>query len=143
LPGNEAILYTITNGPLANARVGILSMATGERRELLEENGFSPRYAASGHIVFARGVERKLMAVRFDPDKLEISGTPQPVLDTALAGQGIGGSTDYALATNGTLVYRERGEESVDEVVAHFGNFNLVPIHVRLNWFVELKRVAP
>jgi serine/threonine-protein kinase len=54
LPGGRAILFTIwTDGTFDNARIGLVSLETGETRVLLEGGSFA-RYAPSGHIVFAR-----------------------------------------------------------------------------------------
>ena len=41
--------------------------------------GSQPRYAPSGHLVYAQGAT--LMAVPFDPQRLEITGTPVPVVE--------------------------------------------------------------
>ena len=53
LPGNKAVLFTNANGPLADARIWVLNLETGEERQLLDENAFAPRYLPSGHIVLA------------------------------------------------------------------------------------------
>jgi serine/threonine-protein kinase len=52
-----------------------------------------------------------LWAVPFDPDKLETRGTAVPVLnDVAYASTG--GSADYCVSGNGTLIYRRDGTGS-------------------------------
>jgi len=38
LPGNKAVLFTIANGPLENARIAIVNLETGEERILFDEN---------------------------------------------------------------------------------------------------------
>ena len=75
------------------------SLETGERRDLFD--GSSPRYAASGHIVFAR--ENALWAVPFDADTLSVTGDAVPVLEGVAIG-----TTGYAhitVAGNGSLAY--------------------------------------
>ena len=69
LPGNKAVLFTIANGPLTNARIGVMNIETGEVRQLFDENAYAPRYVPTGHIVFGRGPTRELMAMRFDLSK--------------------------------------------------------------------------
>ncbi len=143
VPGNKAVLFTLANGPLMKARIGVIDLKTGEEKQLLDEPGFAPRYVPTGHIVFARGFDRQLMAARFDLNKLEIVGSPIPVLKTALSGLGSGGSTDYSISETGTLVYTLRQEPSIDDVLAHIGNVTLTEIHLQLKWTDELKRLVP
>jgi hypothetical protein len=140
LPGNKAILFTTANGPLTNARIGVLNLQTGEERQLFDENAFAPRYLPSGHIVFARGMTRELMAVRFDLSKLEIVGSAQPVLNVPLSGTGISG-TDYAVSETGVLVYTPYREAGGDTARAWFGD--PTKIHVRLKWFEQMNRLVP
>lgn len=140
LPGNRAVLFTIANGPLTNARIGVLNLETGEERELFDENAFAPRYLPTGHIVFGRGPTRELMAVRFDLSKLQIVGSAQPVLKIPLSGTGISG-TDYAVSETGVLVYTPHREAGSDTARALLGD--PTKIRVRLNWFEELNRLVP
>lgn len=143
LPGNKAVLFTLANGPLVNARISVMDLATGKERELLDENAFAARYAPTGHIVFARGYDRELMAVKFDLEKLETIGTPQRVLEIPLSGRGTGGSTDYAFSNDGTLVYTQQRDESIDDVLAQIGSVDLTKIYIQQNWFADLKRLVP
>jgi hypothetical protein len=117
----------------------VLNLETGEEWRLLDVNAFAPRYLATGHILFASGPERKLWAVRFDLAKLEVNGDPKPVLDVRLWGQGTGGSTDYAVSTNGVLAYTPGPEDDFDGILAEFVDVDLTEIHVRRNWFEELR----
>jgi hypothetical protein len=141
LPGSNATLFTIVKGPLTNARIGILILATGEERQLFDENAFAPRYVPSGQIVFARGPNRELMAVRFDLSKLEIDGSAQPVLSVPLSGTGDGGATDYAVSDTGVLVYTPKRDVGSDMARAWLGD--PTTIHVRRNWFEQLNRMVP
>ena len=143
LPGGKAILFTAARNSLLNARVSLFIPATGEQRELLDENGFAARYVPTGHIVFARGAERALMAARFDLKTLTISGPEQRVVETPLGGQGTGGSTDYSFSSNGTLLYRPRKTEEIDDILASMANLDLTKLYLRLSWFEELKRRIP
>ena len=79
LPRGEEILFTIVEGDaLKNTRIGVLSLETGEQRTVLE-GGFFPRYLPTGHLLYAAGDE--LLAVPFDVDELEVTGSPIPILD--------------------------------------------------------------
>jgi len=143
LPGNKAVLFTLADGPLINARIQVLILETGEERQLFDENAYAPRYLTSGHLVFGRGPTRELMAVRFDLSKLEIVGSAQPVLSVPLSGTGTGGSTDYAVSQTGVVAYTPYHEASINDTLAWFGGIPLTKIHVRLKWFEELNRSLP
>jgi Tol biopolymer transport system component len=139
LPGGKAVIYTVAAGPLRNARVWLLNLETQEERQLLNQNAFAARYLPSGHIVFATGSTRKLMAVAFDPMKLAVLGNPQTVLDAPVYGLGTGGSTDYSVSPTGVLIFTPRLEENFDNVLAEIADVDLTEIHVRLSWLEEMK----
>lgn len=141
LPGSKAVLFTIANGLLTDARIRVLNLDTGEEHPLFDENAYAPRYLPSGHIVFGHGPARELMAVRFDLSKLEIVGSAQPVLNVPLSGTGTGGATDYAVSENGVLIYTPRQEAGSDTLRAWFGD--PTKIHVRQEWIEELRRRVP
>jgi serine/threonine-protein kinase len=101
LPDDRGVLFTITavRGGLSNAQIAVRD-SSGTIKTLLR-GGHHAHYVASGHLVFAVG--STLRAVRFDLDRLEVSGTPVqvvPRLATTAAG-----AADFAVAANGTLVY--------------------------------------
>ncbi len=104
LPGEKALLFTVLNMSQASfdeADIGVVKLDTGERKILLKQ-GTDAHYVSSGHVVFMRaGV---LMAVPFDADKLEIKGTPMPVVENVLENPRIGAG-QYAISRNGLLVY--------------------------------------
>jgi eukaryotic-like serine/threonine-protein kinase len=85
---------------LEEARIAAFSLESGERRDLLD-GGTSPRFAESGHLVFARS--GSLVAAPFDPRRLEIRGQAVTVLDGVR--QMFGGAALFSLARNGSLVY--------------------------------------
>ena len=64
-------------------------------------DGTHPRYAPTGHIVFARA--DSLWAVPFDADRLEMTGAPTPVLEEVRVSGNIG-LANFALASDGSLV---------------------------------------
>ena len=104
LPGGRAVLFTITSqtGGLDTAQVAVRDLRTGTQKVLLR-GGSHGHYVASGHLVYvAAGT---LRAIAFDLSRLETRGTSVPVLPAARH-QGTG-TADFAIATDGTLVYME------------------------------------
>ncbi len=102
LPDGKAVLFTIkTAKPWDDARIAVLNLRTGEQRMLLE-GGSNPRYAPTGHLIYARG--RSLFAVPFDPERLQLKGTPAPVLE-GVSWNSFTGLADYSFSEPGDLVY--------------------------------------
>jgi hypothetical protein len=75
----------------------VQSLKSGEPRELVSGGG--SRYLPTGHIVYTAG--NNLLAVPFDPDKLETTGGQVPVVE----GIDMTFALAYALSDSGTLVY--------------------------------------
>jgi serine/threonine-protein kinase len=107
LPGGKAILFTNSAATAAFDGAGIEIMSLADhRRKTLQRGGTYGRYLPSGHLVYVnRGT---LFAVPFDPDKLEVHGTPVPVLD-AVGYSAVNGSAQFDFSRSGTLVYRNGG----------------------------------
>jgi len=102
LPGGKAVLFSIkTAKSWDDARIAVLNLRTGEQRVLLE-GGSNPRYAPTGHLIYARG--RSLFAVPFDPERLQLKGTPSPVLED-VSWNSFMGFADYSFSESGDLVY--------------------------------------
>ena len=104
LPGGKAVLfsaYTSMTG-LDGATIEVQSLKDG-RRKTLVRGGAWGRYLPSGHLVYlAKGT---LFAVPFDADRLQVLGTPTPVLDE-VAYSTAWGSAQIDFSRTGTLVYR-------------------------------------
>jgi Tol biopolymer transport system component len=103
LPGAKAVLFTAAATAVnwANAHVAVQSVGTGEQRNLIA-GGTHPRYAASGHLIYAQ--EGSLMAVPFDPQRLAATGGAVPVVEGVLQSSVTGGA-QYSFSATGTLVY--------------------------------------
>jgi Tol biopolymer transport system component/predicted Ser/Thr protein kinase len=97
LPGGKGMLFTALVGTTAN--IVAQSLTTGEHR-VLTQSGEQPRYAPSGHLVYAQGDD--LMAVPFDPQRLAITGAAVPVVHGILSS---GGVAQYSFSSTGALVY--------------------------------------
>jgi eukaryotic-like serine/threonine-protein kinase len=104
LPGGKALLYTMATADsesFDDARVAAYSVRTGQRK-ILVEGGTHARYSLSGHLVYARN--GNLLAVRFDPDLLQVTGQPTTVLEGVLMSRNTGAAA-FELSTGGDLVY--------------------------------------
>ncbi len=109
LPGGTAVIFTIGTAAATNTTcVAALTLSTGKRKVLVE-GASDARFSPSGHLFFLRS--GNLMAVRFDPRRLQVLGEP------FIAKQGIGVDTTvwsghYAVSRTGALAYAMPGEES-------------------------------
>jgi serine/threonine-protein kinase len=103
LPGGNAVLFStaMTSSTWVNPQVAVHSVATGEQRVLVQL-GTQPRYALSGHLVYAQG--GTLMAAPFDPQRLALTGAAVPVVEGVLQ-SAISGAAQYSLSATGSLVY--------------------------------------
>ena len=88
--------------------VAVELVGTGEPRNLIQ-GGTQPRYASSGHLVYAQG--GSLMAVPFDPRRLTAAGTAIPVVEGVLQSPA-SGAAQYSISATGTLVYISGGVQS-------------------------------
>ena len=81
LPGGEAVLFTITpvTGAFDTAQVAVLDLRTGTSKVLFRGGSHARYWSRSGHLVY--GVTGALRAVAFDLGRLEVVGTPAPVLE--------------------------------------------------------------
>jgi len=81
LPGGDAVLFTIAMSDILSfddGRIAVRSLKTGEQHELLRGGSF-PSYVAPGYLLYARA--GALQAVRFNPTKTSVEGTPVTVVD--------------------------------------------------------------
>jgi Tol biopolymer transport system component len=101
LPGGRRLLYTSAYG---RHRLMVLDLESNEAIPILEnEPAFSSRYVKSGHLLYAQA-SGALMAVRFDPETLEV-GSPVEVVQGVVVGNEL--AADYSVSETGTLVYAE------------------------------------
>ena len=101
LPGGRAILLTESRFSAGASSVEapelqILHVASGRRRTLLD--GSAGRVVPSGHVVFVRS--GTLWGVAFDADRLDVRGSPVPLLPAGRNGVG-----RFAVADEGSLAY--------------------------------------
>ena len=81
--------------------IGVLDLKTGKAKILVDEGG-SPRYSPTGHLLFTRG--GTLLAAPFDLNRLTLTGEPVAVLGGLRQGSSWNNAA-FNLASTGTLVY--------------------------------------
>ena len=102
LPGGRAVLFTIVPpGPIEDAQIAVLDLRNGSYKIVLH-GGSDARYVEGGYVVY--GLAGTLRAVAFDVDRLEVRGTPVPVLQQVVTTP-TAGAANFAVAANGTLAY--------------------------------------
>ena len=110
LPGSKAVLFTAMAGAsgLDAASIEVVELATGKRKTL-QRSAYFGRYLPSGHLVYIHG--NVLFGVAFDAARLELAGTPVPLLED-VAGNATRGGGQFDFSNTGTLVYLAGKAES-------------------------------
>jgi serine/threonine-protein kinase len=132
IPGSRAVLFTITTPDMTSfdgARIGVVSLDTHQRRVVLD-GGTNPRFVSTGHLVYLRGAS--LVAIPFDPRRLEITGQPAAALDGVSVFDA--GDAQFAVAQTGLVAY-VRGE-------VHTGHDRLVWVdrHGKVESLMDARR---
>jgi hypothetical protein len=101
LDGGRAVLCSVRRA--GSFDVAVVSLDDGSVR-IIAENGFTPTYSATGHVLFQQGTAGTLMALPFDTQSLAATGSAFPVLSD------IGKRISYqvrmfTIARDGTLAY--------------------------------------
>ncbi len=116
LPDGRSIVFSQTDNEddFTSAKIEAVSVDTGKRKVLIEGAMYA-RYLPTGHLVFVRG--DVLMAVEFDPIRVEIMGSEIPVLED-LKTESAMGTGQYSFSDNGVLVYMSGNDTAgVSELV--------------------------
>ena len=101
LPGGQAVLFTISQySSIDTARIAVLDLDSGEKTVLLED-GTSPRYVSTGHVVYASN--GTLRAAPFSLDRLAVTGNAVQVLEGVVTKTR--GAADFSVASDGSLLY--------------------------------------
>jgi serine/threonine protein kinase len=111
LPDGHTVLFATGLG--TPSQLAVQSIRTGDRRNLGLQ-GSSPRYLSSGHLIYAQ--LGALMAVPFDVQRLEVTGTPVPVVQ-GLVQSSAYGDAQYAVSAHGTLVYVPGGIDAGEKAL--------------------------
>lgn len=102
--GGRAVLFSAFGAPLSpeNSSIDVVSIAD-RRRKTVVRRGVSPRYVASGHLLYIH--KGTMFAIPFDLDTMETRGNAVAVLDD-VAEDPMTGSGQFDVSRGGTLVYR-------------------------------------
>jgi eukaryotic-like serine/threonine-protein kinase len=116
LPGGRAVLFTAGRSGItfSNAQIAAQSVGAGERRDLVQAAS-NPRYALSGHLVYAQG--GNLLAILFDPQRLAVTGAATPVVGGVLQSPTTG-AAQYSISAAGSLVYVPGGIQGTQSRLA-------------------------
>jgi len=97
LPGWRGVLFYAYSE--SRRAIMVWDAKTGEIKELIHDNAWSPMYSPTGHLVFINWDSGSLDAVRFDLESLEVRGTPVTVVSSFLW------NSQYDISDDGMLVY--------------------------------------
>ncbi len=103
LPDGKTVIFTVKTRDLASFDDAVIvaeRIDNGERKVLVR-GGMYGRYVPSGHLVYVRG--KSILAVKFDPDRLEVEGSPVPVEEGGVLSNT--GGACFGVSDNGILVY--------------------------------------
>jgi serine/threonine-protein kinase len=110
LPGGEVVLFTAYGATFEDVQIIAHSLQTGEQQVLIE-GGSQARYVSSGHLLYVQPrMAGTLMAVPFDAERLELTGTPVPIVEGV--GTPRGDTAGWSVSRLGTLVYLPGGLRS-------------------------------
>ncbi|HEU4880269.1 MAG TPA: hypothetical protein VFT21_12485, partial [Gemmatimonadaceae bacterium] len=108
LPDGDHVLFTNYTTPAGRSKIEVLSLKSG-KRQVVFEGGYYGRYAA-GHLLYVKS--GAVMSVPFDLGSFRVAGSVVPVpLDVETNEPN--GWAAYAIAPNGTIVYRTDALKSV------------------------------
>jgi serine/threonine-protein kinase len=112
LPGSKLALVMMWKGSLGSNRIGVVDLTTGKATELAE--GSYARFLAPGFVAIGAS-DGRLLVARIDVRTGKLLGTPAVVLQN-VQDEISNGTSQFAVAENGTLVYQQRLGGSVDVV---------------------------
>jgi serine/threonine-protein kinase len=107
LPGSRALLFVVGTTRITtfdDARIEALRLSDKSRHPLVD-GGTAPMYLSTGHLVYERAGQ--LIALPFDPDRLEVHGAPVTVAD-GVADLPLTGVSYHSVSANGTLFFIPR-----------------------------------
>lgn len=99
LPGGRALLFV--GGPYFARRIAVHLLESGETRILTP--GLDSRFAPSGHLIFTH--DGAIWAAPFDAERLELIGSPVPILPELSVGILNIDQAKFDFADDGTLIY--------------------------------------
>jgi serine/threonine protein kinase/Tol biopolymer transport system component len=111
LPDGKSVIYTIKFNNITSfeeAAIAVIDTKTHEKKILIRGGSYA-RYVPTGHLVYVKG--SFIYAVPFDPEKLEVTGTPKKLFEGGWMNP-FSGEANISFTRDGTLLYIPRGIES-------------------------------
>jgi len=103
LPDGRTVLFTVGDrtspGDYDGAKIDALRLDTGERKTILT-GARTARYTKAGYLIYQH--QATLMAARFDPAKLELTGPPFAIQER-VGGQTSSGAAYFAVSDDGAI----------------------------------------
>jgi serine/threonine-protein kinase len=101
VPGGAAVIFTAYRNSVERSRIKVVSLRTRAVKTLVE-GATDGRLLPDGRLVFYRGGD--LLAVPFDPRRLEVTGSPVPVLQH-VGYDRLGAQAAFDVSETGTLAW--------------------------------------
>ena len=140
ISGRRVLLYaagsSVSSNEWNSAHIVAQSLDTGERR-VIAERGSMPGYG-DGHVFYLSG--RSLLAQRFDPDRLAVSGPVITVLADVM--RAVSGAGMYAVSLDGTLAAVRRAPPVPRRLVWSDRDGRITPLPLAAA-FYSVPRLSP
>jgi serine/threonine protein kinase len=103
LPGAQAVMFTLTTAEKDwdQAQIVVQTLKAGARKTLIQGGSYA-RYLPTGHLAYFFG--GTLLAVPFDPRRLEVTGGAVPILE-GVTRDAFMGVAQFDFSNNGSLVF--------------------------------------
>ena len=109
LPDGKTVIFTVcVSGAESKMRLAAFSLRNGQKKVLLE-GASEARYSPTGHLLFLRGAD--LMAVSFDPGRLEVKGKPF-LLKQGIEADKTSGAGHFTFSRAGVLAFAYGSEDA-------------------------------
>jgi eukaryotic-like serine/threonine-protein kinase len=138
LPDGKTILFTVFSGGNMDEGTLLAQKIGSNERKVIVAKGADPHFFAPNHLLYMTA--GNLMAVEFDPAKLETTGSPAVVVQDV---QAASGAAQFDISDNGALIYVNGGKQAVENslVVAEH-DAKAQPLPVKPNLY-ESPRFSP
>jgi dipeptidyl aminopeptidase/acylaminoacyl peptidase len=106
------LFYSRNAKDRAQAGLWLVSLDSGERKQLAAAAASSAVYVEPGHLLYRR--DRYLVAHPFDARRREFTGEPRPIAEDVWYDPGVTAQTNVSASRNGIVVFRTGGIEVSD-----------------------------
>jgi len=138
LPDGKTLLFTAFSGGNLDEGALLAQKIGSDERKVIVAKGADAHFFAPNHLLYVAA--GNLMAVEFDPVKLETRGSPIVVVQDV---QPATGSAQYDVSDNGTLIYVNGGKQAVENsLVLAEHDAKVQPLAVKANLY-ESPRFSP